>query len=101
MFLRHDEKCMSIVQSEVLTRFHPVWHNNSLYSLNNLLSRGFFKLFNKSQGLAVHSFEDLIKRLATLARATKEVSGIFYDEVVPPTGLQGKALEFLGVKNLL
>ena len=92
---------MSIVQLEVLTRFHPVWHNNSLYSLNNFLSRCLFKLFKRSQRLAVHSFEDLIKRLATLARATKEVSGIFYDEVVPPIEIQGKALEFLGAKNLL
>lgn len=54
-----------------------------------------------ADGLAVHSFENLIKQLATLTRATKEVGGIFYDEVVPPTELQGKALELLEVKNLL
>ena len=54
-----------------------------------------------AQGLAVHSFKDLIRQLATLTCATKEVSGIFYDEVVPPTEMQSKTLELLGVKDLL
>ena len=54
-----------------------------------------------ADGTAVHSFEDLIKQMAALTRATKEVGGVLFREVVPPTELQDKALELLGVKSLL
>ena len=54
-----------------------------------------------ADGTAVHSFGGLMKQMAALARATKEVGGGLFHEVVPPTELQDKALELLGVKSLL
>ena len=54
-----------------------------------------------ADGTAVHSFGGSIKQMAALARATKKVGGVLFHEVVPPTELQDKALELLGVKSLL
>ena len=54
-----------------------------------------------ADGMPVHSFDGLIKQMATLTRATKEVGGVLFHEVVPPTELQDKALELLGVRSLL
>ena len=48
-----------------------------------------------------YSFESLTKRMATLTYATKEVGRVLFDEVVLPTELQDRALEFLGIKSLL
>ena len=50
-----------------------------------------------ADGMPVHSFEGLIKQMATLTRAIKEVGGVLFHEVVPPTELQDRALELLGV----